>query len=96
MVYSADKKKVDIVLNIFEGPQYKIHNIVWKGNTVYPEAALNERLDFQNGDVYDYEKFQQNLYFNDKQADVSSLYQDNGYLAFSLEAKERKSCYRLN
>ncbi|MFH0734758.1 MAG: outer membrane protein assembly factor BamA [bacterium] len=90
LVYSEDKKKVDIVLNVFEGPQYKIHKIVWQGNTVYPEAALNERLDFQNGDIYDYEKFQQNLYFNEKQADVSSLYQDNGYLAFSLDAKEEK------
>lgn len=90
MVYSEDRKKVDIVLNVFEGPQYKIKNIIWQGNTVYPAVALNERLDFQDGDVYDYEKFQQNLYFNEKQIDVSSLYQDNGYLAFSLDAKEEK------
>lgn len=90
MVYSEDRKKVDVVLNVFEGPQYKIKNIIWQGNTVYPAAALNERLDFQDGDVYDYEKFQQNLYFNEKQIDVSSLYQDNGYLAFSLDAKEEK------
>ncbi len=90
LVFSADKKHVDVVVNIYEGSQYKIRNIVWEGNTVYPSEALSERLDFKKGDVYDYEKFNQNLHYNEKQSDVSSLYQDNGYLAFQLDAKEQK------
>lgn len=90
LVFTPDKKHVDVVVNVYEGNQYKVRNIVWEGNTVYPSEALNQRLDFKKGDVYDYEKFNQNLHYNEKQSDVSSLYQDNGYLAFQLDAKEEK------
>lgn len=48
-------------MDIYEGPQYKIRKINWDGNTVYPSYALSERLDFAPGDVYNLEKFEQNL-----------------------------------
>jgi outer membrane protein insertion porin family len=86
--YSSDKKNVNIVLDVYEGPQYKVRNINWEGNTVYSDDVLNERLDFLKGDIFNYERFNQNLRFNEKQTDVSSLFQDNGYLAFQLDAKE--------
>lgn len=88
--FSEDKKHVDVIVDVFEGKQYKIRNIIWDGNSVYPDEELSARLDFKNGDVYDYEKFNQNLHYNEKQSDVSSLYQDNGYLSFQLDAKEEK------
>ena len=53
-------------------------------------SHLNERLDFAPGDVYDLEKFEQNLRGNEKQDDVSALYLDNGYLTFNLQTKETK------
>lgn len=90
LIYSDDKKDLNIVMDVYEGPQYKIRNIEWEGNTVYPSAALNERLDFAVGDVYDLEKFEQNLRGNEKQSDVSALYLDNGYLTFNLQTKETK------
>ncbi len=90
LAYSEDKQDVFIKLNIYEGPQYKIRDIQWEGNTVYPDMTLTERLDFQRGDIYDLTKFNQNLYYNERQSDVSSLYQDNGYLMFSVEPKEEK------
>lgn len=90
LLYSEDKKNVDVVLNVYEGNQYKVRSIIWEGNTVYPVEALNERLNFNKGDIFDYERFNQNLNYNEKQSDVSSLYQDNGYLAFNLDAKEQK------
>ncbi len=90
LLYPKDKSSVDILISVYEGPQYKIRNIVWEGNTVYPDEALNERLDFHKGDIYNYEKFNQNLHFNEKQNDVSSLYQDHGYLGFHLETREEK------
>lgn len=52
-------------MDIYEGPQYKIRNINWEGNTVYPANLLNERLDFAKGDVYNLEKFEQNLRGNE-------------------------------
>lgn len=90
VVLSENKTEIDIIIDVYEGPQYKVRNIVWEGNTVYPDELLSERLEFRKGDVFDYEKFNYNLNYNEKQSDVSSLYQDNGYLAFSVDAKEEK------
>src|ERR1051325_9628580 len=82
--YSEDKKKIDVLLNVRDGPQYKIRSITWEGNTVYKPEVLNERLQFVPGQVYDEEKFEQNLRGNQDQTDVASLYLDNGYLKFYL------------
>ncbi|MBK8945564.1 MAG: outer membrane protein assembly factor BamA [Ignavibacteriae bacterium] len=87
---SDDKKFMDIALNVYEGPQYKIRNIEWIGNTVYPSAILTERLGFQKGDIYNLELFNQNLSGNQAQTDVASLYLDNGYLTYRQEATENK------
>lgn len=87
---SENKKWMDIALKVYEGPQYKLRNIEWIGNTVYPDNALTERLSFSKGDIYNYELFTQNLYGNQAQTDVASLYLDNGYLTFRQEAKEEK------
>jgi outer membrane protein insertion porin family len=89
-VLAEDKKHLDVIIDVFEGEQYKVRNVIWEGNSVYPSEELNARLAFKKGDVFDFEKFNQNLHYNEKQSDVSSLYQDNGYLGFQLEAKEEK------
>ncbi|MBI5729555.1 MAG: outer membrane protein assembly factor BamA [Ignavibacteriales bacterium] len=91
LVFSEDKKLIDVIVDVYEGDQYKVRNVIWEGNSVYPSEELNARLDFKKGDVFDYEKFNQNLHYNEKQTDVSSIYQDTGYLGFQLDAKEEKS-----
>jgi outer membrane protein insertion porin family len=88
LIYYNDNKDLAININVYEGPQYKVRNIIWEGNTVYPDVVLTNRLDFNKGDVYDYKKFQSNLRGNEKQTDVSALYLDNGYLTFNLEPEE--------
>ena len=90
LVYSNDKKDLEIILNVSEGPKYKVRNITWEGNTIYTAEALNERLGFQKGDVFDYELFNQNLRGNEKQTDVAALYLDNGYLTFNMKTDETK------
>ena len=90
LIYSNDYKDLRIIINVYEGPQYKVRNISWTGNTVYPAEMLNSRLDFAKGDVFDYDKFQKNLRGNEAQTDVSALYLDNGYLTFQLQADEFK------
>lgn len=86
--YYNNNRDLRIFINIYEGPQYRIRNITWEGNTVYPDYVLTERLEFSKGDVFNYEKFEQNLRGNEKQTDVSALYLDNGYLTFNLQPKE--------
>lgn len=88
--YSNDKRSLFLLIKLQEGPQYKVRNITWEGNTVYPSEVLSGRLGFQAGDIYDVEKFEQNLRSNPDQNDVASLYLDNGYLTFNLEPVEKR------
>jgi outer membrane protein insertion porin family len=90
LIYYNDNKDLKIVIDLYEGPQYKIRDISWEGNTVYPDEVLTERLGFEKGDVYDYKLFQQNLRGNEAQTDISALYLDNGYLTFNAQAEEKK------
>lgn len=90
LIYSNNKKDLSIHITVDEGPQYKVRNIEWIGNTIYPDELLSERLDFAKGDIFNYEKFEQNLRGNEKQTDVYSLYLDNGYLTFNLKTIETK------
>lgn len=86
--YSNDKRDMSILMNVYEGPQYKFRRIMWEGNTVYSDTVLNERLGIRPGDIYNAQKLEQNLRSNEAQSDVSSLYLDNGYLRFSIEPRE--------
>ncbi|MEN3038158.1 MAG: outer membrane protein assembly factor BamA [Candidatus Kryptonium sp.] len=90
-VYVDEKREnLYIKIKLFEGPQYKIRNITWEGNTVFEDKILSERLDFKKGDIYNREKFERNLYGNEQQTDVASLYLDNGYLTMNMQPEEVK------
>jgi len=90
LIFFNNKKDVRVLITVYEGTQYKLRNIKWIGNTVYPDEVLAERLDFSTGDVFDVDRFEKNLRGNEKQTDVSSLYLDNGYLTFNVQVKETK------
>ena len=83
--YQGDKTGVAVNLSIYEGPQYKVRNITWEGNTVYTDEQLERALDFTKGDVFDEERFNQNISFSQNGTDVSSLYRNIGYLFFRLQ-----------
>lgn len=78
--YVKDLDGVGVHIEIEEGPQYKIRNITWDGNTVYTDDQLSETLDFQKGDIYDEERFEENLSFG--QTSVLAMYQNFGYLFY--------------
>lgn len=90
VVVSENKQDIILKLFVFEGPQYKIGNITWEGNTVFKTETLVERLGLKAGEVYDMEKFEQNLRANQDQTDVASMYLDNGYLTVQIEPEEQK------
>jgi len=83
--YDEMRRYLTIDIYLSEGPQYFVRNIQWKGNTVYPSDMLSERLGFKKGDIFNQEKFEQNLRRNEEESDVTSLYADNGYLWFQVE-----------
>ena len=90
LILTEDNSKLELLIDVYEGSQYFIRDISFTGNTLYDSEALFERLDMKTGDIFNYEKLNQNLRFNEKQNDVSSLYQDYGYLAFNLQVEEEK------
>ncbi|MCH7827816.1 MAG: outer membrane protein assembly factor BamA, partial [Bacteroidetes bacterium] len=90
LIFLNDKKDVTVLINIDEGPIYHIRDIIWEGNTIYSDDFLNSRLNFKKGDIYDFERLEQNLRGNDSQSDVYSLYLDNGYLMFNLDKIENR------
>ncbi|MEK7819466.1 MAG: outer membrane protein assembly factor BamA [Bacteroidota bacterium] len=88
--YADDKSNIILKIYLNEGPQYKIRNISWEGNSVFKSETLNGQLGFKTGDLFDGEKFERNLRGNEEQSDVSSLYLDNGYLMISIDPEEIK------
>ncbi len=80
--YVKDLDGVGVRITIAEGPQYKVRNVSWEGNTVYTDDQLSRSLGFEKGDVFDEEKYEANLTFNKTSTDINSLYQNIGYLFF--------------
>ena len=55
---------------------------------MHSDEELAKILAVQKGDVYDLELINKRLNFNPVGEDISSLYMDNGYLAFSIQPVE--------
>ena len=87
-VYKIDDKNVGIAINVDEGNKYYFRNIDWVGNTKYDTATLNRVLGIHKGDVYNKELLQTNLTYNEGGFDITSLYQDDGYLFFTVDPVE--------
>ena len=56
-------------------------------NTIYPYEYLNEVLNIQKGDVYNYKELMKRLKTDENEA-VSKLYQDRGYLFSDIQPVE--------
>ncbi len=86
---SASKEDLTIVIEVDEGKKYRINKINFEGNTIYPDSLLLSKLDFKKGEVYNQRKLEENLYGNEAETDISSLYLDNGYLGFNADIDEK-------
>lgn len=86
-IVQVDDKNVIVYLTIDEGNKYFFRNITWIGNTIYPYEYLNDVLNIQKGDVYNYKNLMKRLH-QDEGTAVSKLYQDRGYLFSDIEAVE--------
>ncbi len=83
-----DDKTVDVFLTIDEGKKYYLSDISWVGNTVYPTEVLNNVLGMYPGDVYNQKLLDKRT--NTDEDAVSTLYQDNGYLFFTIIPVEER------
>ncbi len=87
-IWRNEDGKLFVHMNLEEGDRYYFRNITWKGNSIYTDEALADRLGIKRGDVYNQELLEQRLRFSLDGRDVSSLYMDNGYLFFQVDPTE--------
>jgi outer membrane protein insertion porin family len=87
-MYRNEDGDMVIDINVNEGNQYYFRSINWKGNSIYDEETLSRVLGIEKGDIFNEEELQSRLSFSQDNADVSSLYMDNGYLFFSVDPIE--------
>ena len=77
-------------ITLDEGPQYYIRNIKWSGNYLYDDKTLSSVLGIKRGSVYNKAELDKRINYNPAGQDVSSLYQNDGYLFFNIEPVETK------
>ncbi len=88
-VYNYAEDEINIDISLEEGQKYYYRNITFAGNFIHPDEILQAKLGIKRGDVYDKEKLDKRLNYDPQKGDdVSSLYQDDGYLFFSIDPVE--------
>tara|TARA_Y100001934_G_C12385631_1_gene795454 strand:- start:2429 stop:4861 length:2433 start_codon:yes stop_codon:yes gene_type:complete len=75
-------KKMDILLTLEEGPQYKYRNFSWEGMTLYDEQTLERALGLKKAEKYSDEDFNMAAFSR-----VQGLYLDRGYIYSRVEPK---------
>ena len=83
--YKRGKKGLGVKIDLQEGPQYFIRNITWDGNTVYTNKQLTAALNLHKGDIFNEQKMDDNIHMNKNNNDITSMYQDIGYLFFQIQ-----------
>nr|MBA2249390.1 outer membrane protein assembly factor [Chitinophagaceae bacterium] len=85
-----NKGNLDVAIKMSEGHKYYFGNITWRGNTKYTDSLLSVFLGIKKGDVYNIETLNKKLGKSPSQegGDISSLYQDDGYLFFRIDPIE--------
>ncbi len=81
-VYRNEDGTVGIDIHLKEGNQFYFGNVKWVGNTKYSSSKLSSVLAIEPGEIYNSAKLQSRLTMSENGGDVSSLYLDDGYLAF--------------
>lgn len=82
------KRLVAIDIDLYQGRQYFIRNITWSGNIKYTTDTLSTVLGLKKGELYSSERLSRRLFADPAGTDISSLYQDQGYLFFRVEPVE--------
>ncbi|MDX1476635.1 MAG: POTRA domain-containing protein [Saprospiraceae bacterium] len=87
-IWRNDEGELEILLAVDEGSRYYFRNIGWKGNSIHSDERLTQVLGIRKGDIYNDELLESRLRFSIDGRDISSLYLDDGYLFFDVEAVE--------
>ena len=78
--FTENGKGIELIIELYEGPQYYIRKISWNGNYIHSDEDLNRRLGMESGDIFNKEDFEIAL-----ANDVSPLYRDEGYFYSQID-----------
>ncbi|WP_299321281.1 POTRA domain-containing protein [uncultured Maribacter sp.] len=89
-IIKIDENNIDLKIKVEEGDKYYFGNIDFVGNTVYTDRQLNQVLGIKKGDTYNGVLLRERIADNSKPdpSDVTSLYQNNGYLFSTINPVE--------
>ena len=89
-IIKVDENNIDLRIKVEEGDKYYFGNIDFVGNTVYTDRQLNQVLGIKKGDTYNGVLLRERIADNSKPdpEDVTSLYQNNGYLFSTINPVE--------
>jgi outer membrane protein insertion porin family len=81
---------VGIAFKVLEGNQFHFGDISFSGNSKYRSTQLDSILGIREGDIYNLERLETRVFMDPKGMDLSSLYQDDGYLTFQAMPMETR------
>ncbi|MDC1104553.1 POTRA domain-containing protein, partial [Polaribacter sp.] len=87
-----DDNTINLEIELEEGRQYRFSEILFVGNKEYTDEYLRQFLRIENGDVYNGVVLKERVSGDGSPTsqDLSTLYQDNGFLFSSVNAVETK------
>ena len=87
-----DNNTIDINIDLEEGRQYRFSEILFVGNKEYTDAQLQQILRIDKGDIYNGAVLKERVSGDGSPTsfDISSEYQNNGYLFSQVNAVETK------
>ena len=87
-----EDKTINVNISLEEGRQYKFADILFVGNKEYTDEYLNQYLKIEKGDVYNGEVLKERVKGDGTPTsqDISTLYQDNGFLFSQVNAVETR------
>ncbi|PIF00794.1 MAG: outer membrane protein assembly factor BamA [Maribacter sp.] len=89
-IINVDESNIKIKINVEEGNKYYFGDIDFVGNSVYPDQVLGRVLGIKKGATYNGVLLRKRIADDTKPDanDVTSLYQNNGYLFSSINPVE--------
>ncbi|MAU17328.1 MAG: outer membrane protein assembly factor BamA [Muricauda sp.] len=85
-----DEKNIELTIKVEEGDKYYFGDINFVGNTVYTDRMLSQVLGIKKGDTYNGVLLKERVADDSDPdaADLTNLYQNNGYLFSSVNPVE--------